>query len=176
MPRWRGGSRSVESVASGGSPYVGLETNLRDVGISLEMAGQLVARNVKGALAEAVLIIRHGIEENFHSQGVHFNEPWQELAAKTLENKARKGNASNPSLVDFGNLERNLTDVEHMSIEPIDTVIHVGTDDWRAHFHQGGTSKMPARKIIGVAPRDAAEIYLLFERAVDAALVESARI
>lgn len=176
MPVWRGGSRSAASVAAGGSDFIDVQTNLREVAISFEMAGALVAQHLKGAMAEAVLIIKAGIEENFHSQGAHFGEPWQDLAERTLQNKASKGHGENPMLVDFGELEANLTDDERVRIDPVGTSVEVGTDDWRAHFFQGGTEKMPARKIIGVSQRDTAEIFLLFERAVDMALAESARI
>lgn len=162
---------SAASIVEADSPYITLDTNARAVALRMELAALAVASAMTEALAEATLIIREGIRKNFESEGAYFGERWEELSDKTIANKEAKGTAENQILVDHGDLRHDLTDDYGMFIAAIGTEVKVGTDDWRAHFHQGGTEKMPARPIIGVAEHDVAEIYVLFESAVNAALL-----
>ena len=94
----------------------------------------------------------------FDSEGSYAGEAWAPLSPYTLERKAQLG-YPDEILVAEGNLRASLTDpFGHVTASLAhlgsgykemrdDTTVAVGTTDESAGFHQGGTSRMPARPI-----------------------------
>lgn len=84
---------------------------------------------------------------HFRNRGKRWKTPWAPLADSTLAEKLRLGYPPDP-LVRTGTLRRSLTE-RPLGIErlrPHD--MEAGTGVGYASFHQGGTSKMPARPLI----------------------------
>lgn len=84
---------------------------------------------------------------HFRNQGKRWKTPWKQLADVTLAEKLRLGYPPD-ILVRTGDLRRSLT-ARPLGIErlrPHD--MEAGTDVDYAPYHQDGTSKMPARKLV----------------------------
>jgi phage gpG-like protein len=92
---------------------------------------------------------------NFDSEGGGFGTfaAWPQLAASTIADRLRKGFAPGPMLERTGLLRQSVT--ERMTpgnlflVEP--NRLTVGTYVPYARFHQSGTSRMPARPIVGIS-------------------------
>jgi hypothetical protein len=87
---------------------------------------------------------------NFVSEGGEFAHGWAPLAPETALEKARLGYGAG-ILVRTGELMDSATvrGAPGNVFEVTPTSLTVGTRDWKAGFHQHGTSKMPARPIVG---------------------------
>jgi hypothetical protein len=87
--------------------------------------------------------------EQFASRGRRWRTPWKPLAPSTVAEKRRKGFISDPLVRDAklrGELVGRPLGVEHISASAVDA----GTDISYAKFHQGGTRKMPARRLVNL--------------------------
>lgn len=87
--------------------------------------------------------------EQFATRG---HGAWPGLAASTLAQKAAHGYPSDP-LVRTGDLRASLVNPGMAAETSGDTLIY-GTDVDYAGYHQDGTSKMPARKVIDLRADD----------------------
>jgi hypothetical protein len=146
--------------------YVKIDSNARAVKLQFDSMVAKLGPSLQMAFGESALVLKRGIAENFQSQGAHFGEPWQALAAKTMINKAAKGTASQPPLVDTRQLEAHLTDHESL-VETVGVqMLRIGATDRTVHLHQEGTTKMPRRVLIGVTATDAEVVIRAFEHAV----------
>lgn len=92
----------------------------------------------------------HTNVEQFHSRGARWRTPWPPLAASTRAQKRREGFLADP-LVRTTRLRGELTGrplgVEHIRASEVDA----GTDIPYARFHQGGTRRMPPRRLVNNA-------------------------
>lgn len=85
--------------------------------------------------------------KHWSSRGTRWRTPWKPLAPITVEAKRRAGYPSAP-LVRTGALRRDLT-VRPLGFERMtQQTVEAGTRIAYAHFHQGGTRHMPARKLV----------------------------
>lgn len=94
---------------------------------------------------------------NFDYEGDLFArafDGWDVLADATVLDRTRHGfEGEHPILVRTGDLRESV--VERGAPGNVFDVradgLTVGTDDWRAGWHQWGTSRMPARPMIGIS-------------------------
>jgi Phage virion morphogenesis family len=108
----------------------------------------------------AAEVLKRGFDRGFATEGAYYGERWQNLAAATLEDKARRGYPSDV-LVRTGSLAARVAGAE---VRKAAHGLAVGLgDDPIARFHQAGTGKMPARRLIDAARRDIAAIGRLGE-------------
>lgn len=92
--------------------------------------------------------------EHWRGRGARWGTPWKPLAASTLAEKARLGYPLAP-LVRTGALRRDLS-MRPLGIESYSQQsMAAGTRIHYAHWHQEGTRKMPARKIVNAPQVDA---------------------
>jgi phage gpG-like protein len=126
------------------------------------------AGNPKPVLVAAGEIIRKGLERQFETEGRHLGDPWPALAAETLERKSRQ--SQSPDLmVATGALKASLSGGSGSVMRVAKWQVRVGTKDFVARFKQGGAKGArrgvePARKLVGIAARDRAEIFTLLRR------------
>jgi hypothetical protein len=84
---------------------------------------------------------------HFRNKGKRWKTPWKPLAPSTLAEKVRMGYSPDP-LLRSGDLRKSLT-LRPLGIERIyPHEVTAGTAVRYAHFHQDGTKRMPARKLI----------------------------
>lgn len=163
---------SLGKLAGSKNTEVEITSNAYAVAAQFRMMDLLLERRLATAFVEAAVIIKEGIRRNFQSEGKHFAGGWEQLAAKTLANKAAKGSGGNQMLVDVGRrLEAALTNHEALTSELLATTLHIGSSDPRTHFFQYGTSKMVERPVIGVSEGDAVKVMAIFEMAVAQAIL-----
>lgn len=87
---------------------------------------------------------------HFRNQGKRWRTPWKQLADVTLAEKLRLGYPPD-ILVRTGALRQSLT-VRPLGIERIRPhEMEAGTRTPYAGYHQEGTSRMPARKLVNAA-------------------------
>ena len=85
----------------------------------------------------------------FETEGAHFGTPWEPLSPAYAAWKVSKVGPK-PILQLSGDLMKSFT-ARPMSIERITRAeAEYGSDDFKAIFHQKGTSVMPARPIVRV--------------------------
>lgn len=85
--------------------------------------------------------------EQFASKGRRWRTPWRPLAPSTVRNKRREGFLADPLVRTTrlrGELAGRPLGVEHIEASAVDA----GTDIPYARFHQRGTRRMPARKLV----------------------------
>lgn len=123
------------------------------------------AVNVKPVLTQIGEVMREGLAKQWETGGAHLGgkgSPWPKLAKATIERKAREG-LNREVLRATGALESSLKGGAIFSVAS--SQVRVGTKDFRARFHQGGTKQgMPARKLVGVAKADRQGIFRLLRR------------
>lgn len=94
--------------------------------------------------------LRDDFMRNITGAGSFFG-PWAPLAATTVRRRLAEGTGAEP-LWRTGTLLRSLADVGHPDhihiVTP--TSLTEGTRLYYAGFHQSGTRRMPARKIVGI--------------------------
>lgn len=90
-------------------------------------------------------------QANFGSQGAASGKPWLPLDSGYARWKLTHAGPA-PILVFSGRLRRSLTSLRGSPNEIDKKSAVFGTDVPYAGFHQTGTSKMPARKIVFVPP------------------------
>jgi hypothetical protein len=157
----------------------------RVTGQMLEKMGKR-ATNLTPVLTEAGEIMQHGIEHQWESDGAFLGgkgSPWEPLSQLTEERKAAQGFDPEP-LVATGKLGRSLLKGGSGHIFKITPVsVRVGTRDYVALFHQGGSAApssgrashkagagaggdryIPARKVVGVRKKDWGIIYALLRK------------
>jgi hypothetical protein len=84
---------------------------------------------------------------NFRNKGLRWKNPWKPLAPSTLAEKLRLGYPPD-ILVRTGMMRRSLTE-RPLGIERIRPhEVEAGTAARPAAYHQSGTRRMPARKLI----------------------------
>lgn len=103
--------------------------------------------------------IAEAIQEQFDAGVDPYGEPWAPLAPSTLERKR------GPGILDETGAMRESIEVSPMAGAGIK--VTVGTD--YAQFHQTGTSRMPARKILP----DESGLPDTWERAIEDAVDEA---
>jgi phage gpG-like protein len=87
----------------------------------------------------------------FDTEGARWGQPWAPLAQSTLTGKLRRGEPPD-ILVRHSALERSLG-IRTLSIERLaPRTMVLGTKVPYAHFHQRGTSRMPARILLDARP------------------------
>lgn len=86
-------------------------------------------------------------ERQFGSEGMYMGRPWKPLAASTIQNRLALGFGAGPILQRTGKLKSSIKMVFKSSRE----ARWKGTVDYYK-YHQMGTSKMPARQILGWSP------------------------
>lgn len=83
----------------------------------------------------------------FATEGARWGQPWAPLKPATIAEKQRRGYPLS-ILVRTGELERSLS-IRSLSIERLyPQRMTLGTRVPYAHFHQDGTSRMPARNLL----------------------------
>lgn len=120
------------------------------------------ASNLKPVFEAVANIFAAGIKHTWATKGAYIDKPWPQLAAATVERKAREGK-SPEMLRATGVLQRSVLDNIYTRIATTQVRVGVqGSDQYRARFHQGGTSQgMPARPLVGIAKQDRKEIFRL---------------
>lgn len=112
------------------------------------------ARDLRPAWRAVVAYLRAATIQQFASQGGRLGTPWQPLSPAYAIAKARKY-PGQPILratdAMFNSLAGQTAD-SVVEIEP--QVMSYGTKDRKAHWHQYGTTRMPARKILGLIAQD----------------------
>lgn len=112
-------------------------------------------------------IIAKGLKRQFETRGAYLGgkgTPWKPLAAATVERKSRQGLPADV-LVAAGALAASLTGGKGHVLRIAKTQVRVGTKDFKARFHQGGTSQgEPARKLVGIAKNDREAIFRLVRK------------
>lgn len=103
-------------------------------------------------------IMREGLKRNFETSGAYLGDSWQPLSPATLARKARKGRGAK-ALVAEGGLERALLGGKGKKSRATKTTAAAGISIWYSIFAQSGAKgnrkgEEPARKIIGMTPRD----------------------
>lgn len=99
-------------------------------------------------------VIIPSIRENFNAEG---RPSWAQLAENTV--KARK--SSHPILHVTGTLEDAVTSRSSWRVTPSEvSLASLGVS--YAAFHQGGTSKMPARQFVAIQSEDVEKITEIF--------------
>lgn len=115
------------------------------------------AANIKPIFEKVGQIMQMGVKRTWHTQGGYIDKPWSQLAAATLERKLREGKPAG-ILQARGKLEASTTAKPFISIAK--TQVRVGVKDFKARFHQGGSSpRLPARPIVGLADHDRQSIF-----------------
>lgn len=88
--------------------------------------------------------------EQFASRGARWRTPWAPLTPSTIAQKRRSGFLNEP-LVRTTSMRSELTrrplGVEHIRAQEVDA----GTDISYAKFHQRGTRRMPARRLVNAS-------------------------
>lgn len=87
-------------------------------------------------------------ETNFRNKGKRWKTPWAKLAESTVDDRVRRGYPPHDTLIREGQLRDSLAK-RPLGIERLyPHEVTAGTKVPYAHFHQDGTKKMPARKLI----------------------------
>jgi len=86
---------------------------------------------------------------NMVSEGTLYG-PWPPLAESTIKNRVRKGYGSGPMLINSGDLAQSLAGGAGSVKEIGPLQMSLGTEVAYAKYLHFGTSRMPARKLIGL--------------------------
>lgn len=154
---------------------------MRDFGSLMEMSLFLATRPI-----EIAIELHHGLDKlgariektakdefgRYQSATGPFGA-WPELADSTKDDRVHQGFSENDPLLRTGELRDSISHkVDHGALE-----LAVGSPDEKMVFHEFGTSKMPARPVLGPAAfRNKSAIQRLVGAAVVAGLVGSHQI
>jgi hypothetical protein len=119
-------------------------------------------------------VLRDAIAENFVNQGETDRGPWAELAPRTVQERIRLGfPGERPILFRTGEYLQSWAEpgaeghVETWTFPPDGTEFTIGTTDYRAEWHQGGTENMPARPINALADRTLDELLAVLTETIE---------
>jgi phage gpG-like protein len=134
-----------------------IETNAPEIAARLNrMAATL--QDPTPVLERARRLIAAQEEKVWQSDGAALGEHWAQAAEPERKIDSRL-------LVATGALRGSVT--SEASIQIYGTELRAGTDVPYGIFHQYGTSKMPARQFLGIAPDLARRLVALYEQAIE---------
>lgn len=121
-----------------------------------------------GPLLTAIgVLIQEGLRRNFETQGAYLGgkgAPWPKLSPETLSRKTQSHKPLDLMRVTDA-LRQSLSGGQGHVFRVAKTQVRVGTKDFRARIHQGGTPQgEPARKLVGIARIDAIRIFGMIRR------------
>jgi hypothetical protein len=146
------------------------------VTVSVEVFGDVVverellrfsraAENMRPAGEEFMDYMRGVEREQFNTQGASGSGGWAPLKRATVAQKAKRGLDSR-ILRATDNLFESLTSRGHP-----DHIEKISADEWffatrdkKARFHQKGTRKMPARRVIELSERNRRDAVKIVQR------------
>jgi len=108
--------------------------------------------------------VRRGIAENFVRERAGDGPAWAPLAPLTIRTRIRRGFGAGPKLFNTGRLLRSYTeefDRDHdqrFRSTATGYEMEYGSTDYRAAWHEGGTSRMPARPVLFLSSRSETDL------------------